>query len=379
MSARIRQIVEADRADWVRMRDALWPGSLSDHEAETLKHFAVPQPTMLVFVAEADGRSVGFLELGYRPYAEGCQSSPVPFIEGWFVDPAFQTRGIGRALVEAAEESARADGYTEMASDVLIDNDVSIAAHGALGYEEVERLACFRKSLIGGSARREGHRNGKQALPASLRTVIGYDPGGDGAHGLAVLRFQGSTVIEVTTRTLPTADAVLSEIGLTDNLAAIGIDSLTCWSTGRCGWRPADRWLRERFKDVSNSVTSPNSLYGSMCLNGMGVLIGARQKFRQLPVTETHPKVLYRHLAQTKYAYATAKPQMDAFLASTLGATISVANEHEWDAAISAFAALCGINGAWKRDLHLLPTAAGEQLIKPCGETQYFWPDASHQ
>ena len=114
-----------------------------------------------------------------------------------------------------------------------------------------------------------------------------------------------------------------------------------------------------------------------MCLNGMGVLIGARHKFQQLPVTETHPKVLYWHLAQTKYAYATAKPQMDAFLASTLGAAISVANEHEWDAAISAFAALCGINGAWTHDLHLLPTATGERLIYPCGETQYFWPDIS--
>ncbi len=131
------------------MRDALWPGSLSDHEAETLAHFASSKPAMVVFVAEADSRLVGFLELGYRPYAEGCTSSPVPFIEGWYVDAAFQGRGIGRALVEAAEASARAGGYAEIASDVLIDNDVSIAAHGALGYEEVERLVCFRKTVAG--------------------------------------------------------------------------------------------------------------------------------------------------------------------------------------------------------------------------------------
>ena len=147
MSATIRLIVEADRADWVRMRDALWPGCLSDHEAETLGHFASSAPAMRVVVAEFDNRLVGFLELGYRPYAEGCKSSPVPFIEGWYVEPACQGRGIGRALVEAAEASARADGYTEIASDVLLENAESIAAHEALGYEEVERLVCFRKSL----------------------------------------------------------------------------------------------------------------------------------------------------------------------------------------------------------------------------------------
>ena len=147
MTATIRQIVEADRADWIRMRDALWPGSLSDHEAETLTHFATPQPNLLVFVAEVDTRLVGFLELGYRPYAEGCGSSPVPFIEGWYVEPALQGQGIGRALVEAAEGLARADGHVEIASDVLLENAESIAAHETLGYEEVERLVCFRKAL----------------------------------------------------------------------------------------------------------------------------------------------------------------------------------------------------------------------------------------
>jgi aminoglycoside 6'-N-acetyltransferase I len=148
MSAKIRHIVEADRADWVRMRDALWPGSVSDHETETHTYFG-RRDAPPVFVAEHDGRLIGFLELGYRAYAEGCASSPVPFIEGWYVEPAFQGQGVGRALVEAAEASARADRYTEIASDVLIDNHVSIAAHGALGYEEVERLVCFRKVLSG--------------------------------------------------------------------------------------------------------------------------------------------------------------------------------------------------------------------------------------
>jgi aminoglycoside 6'-N-acetyltransferase I len=143
----IREIRETDRPDWVRLRRALWPGSLSDHEVETRKYFALRSTTLLVFVAEVDGHIVGFLELDFRPYAPACSSSPVPFIEGWYVEPAWQRRGIGRALVETAETRARGMGYTEIASDAEMDNADGIAAHRAVGFDEVERVVCFRRPL----------------------------------------------------------------------------------------------------------------------------------------------------------------------------------------------------------------------------------------
>ena len=143
----IREIVEADRPHWVRMREALWPGSLSDHDAATREYFEKRSAVPIVFVAEADRRIVGFLELDSRKYAPGCRSSPVMFIEGWYVEPALQRRGIGRALVEAAEARARAMGHHEIASDAELENAGSIAAHLALGYEEVERGVSFRRSL----------------------------------------------------------------------------------------------------------------------------------------------------------------------------------------------------------------------------------------
>jgi aminoglycoside 6'-N-acetyltransferase I len=143
----IREIARSDRASWARLRSALWPGALSDHEAETRKHFENPATVPVVFVAEADERVVGFLELDRRKYAPGCSSSPVPFIEGWYVEPGLQRQGIGRALVEAAEQWARAAGHHEIASDAELENADGIAAHRALGYHEVERIVCFRRSL----------------------------------------------------------------------------------------------------------------------------------------------------------------------------------------------------------------------------------------
>lgn len=143
----VREVVEKDRSEWCRLRDALWPGSLSDHDAETRKYFEGDRERLVVFVAELEGRIVGFLELDYRKYAPGCRSSPVPFIEGWYVEPGLRGRGVGRALVEAAENRALASGYIEIASDAEIDNGASIGAHLALGYEEVERTVCFRRRL----------------------------------------------------------------------------------------------------------------------------------------------------------------------------------------------------------------------------------------
>jgi aminoglycoside 6'-N-acetyltransferase I len=144
----IREIVESDRPDWVRLRDALWPGSRWDHDVETRKYFERRLEWPVVFVAEVDGRIIGFLELDSRKYAPGCTSSPVPFIEGWYVEPAMQGRNVGRALIEAAEAHARASGHVEIASDAELANTGGIAAHLAVGYEEVERVVCFRRSLV---------------------------------------------------------------------------------------------------------------------------------------------------------------------------------------------------------------------------------------
>lgn len=146
----IRDIAETDRLDWLRLRHALWPGSLADHDVETRRYFDDRATAPIVLVAEIEGRVVGFLELDFRKYAPGCESSPVAFIEGWYVEPAFQRQGIGRALVEAAEARARVLGHDEIASDTELDNTVGIAAHRAAGYEEVERVVCFRRSLRNG-------------------------------------------------------------------------------------------------------------------------------------------------------------------------------------------------------------------------------------
>lgn len=205
--------------------------------------------------------------------------------------------------------------------------------------------------------------------------VIGYDPGGNGNHGVAELQVAEGKATSLSTRTLKTVENVIADLDNLSSIAALGVDTLTCWSTGTAAWRPADRWLRERYTSARNSVMSPNTLSGSMSLNGMSVLIAARNRFTNLLITETHPKVLYSHLSGKKYDYHTSKVEMDTMLTKALGVSVAPENDHEWDAAISAFAALESISGRWCHDLHEHPIERGERLVTPCGNTHYFWPE----
>jgi aminoglycoside 6'-N-acetyltransferase I len=148
LNMHIRNVRIEDRAEWVRMRELLWPGSIDEHEAETRKFFSQPDESSAVIVVDRlDGRLGGFIELSQRNYAEGCASSPVAYIEGWFIDSDLRRRGLGAALVRAGEQWARDRGLREIASDAELENEISISAHKAIGYDEEARIVCFHKEL----------------------------------------------------------------------------------------------------------------------------------------------------------------------------------------------------------------------------------------
>lgn len=148
---RVRPAEPRDALAWEGMRTVLWPeSSAAEHRAEIEPYFAgqFPRAPWGVLLAEdAQGRALGFAEVSVRPYAEGCRGTRVAYLEGWFVQPDARRRGVGRALVLAAEEWGREQGCSEFASDTDPGNEGSRAAHRAAGFEDVGLVRCFRKDL----------------------------------------------------------------------------------------------------------------------------------------------------------------------------------------------------------------------------------------
>jgi len=205
--------------------------------------------------------------------------------------------------------------------------------------------------------------------------IAGYDPGGNESNGFAILQIRDGKPASISVKTLTNSEAVINEIR-TNNILGLGVDTLSCWCTGNSGWRPADLWLRKRYPAVRNSIMSPNTLSGSMIINGMSVLVETASGSSRITLSETHPKVLYYALAQQKYNYRENGAEMDCFLSDLLGGIdIRTSNDHEWDAVISAYVLLMGMTGVWNKDLHELQPEDNSRIVTPCGKTHYYWPD----
>ena len=141
---------DGDAQTWATLRARLWPTAdppeLATEAAAFLDGNVIPT-IAAVFLADEDSVPLGFLELAVRSFSDGCDSMPVPHVEGWYVEPFARKRGVGRALMQAAEDWARQHGYSELASDTEPWNEVSLAAHVRFGFQETERLVKFRKVL----------------------------------------------------------------------------------------------------------------------------------------------------------------------------------------------------------------------------------------
>ncbi|MBL8977576.1 MAG: GNAT family N-acetyltransferase [Gemmatimonadetes bacterium] len=146
----IRPFQPADEAEWRELRHALWPDTTSgDHAEDLAEYLGHPDSHLILVAALPSGGLTGFAEVRLRSHVDGCRTSPVGFLEGWYVVAAYRRQGVGGALVRAAEAWARGRGCREMASDTWVDNTGSRAAHQALGFEEGSAVVTFRKSLEG--------------------------------------------------------------------------------------------------------------------------------------------------------------------------------------------------------------------------------------
>lgn len=145
----IERCASVGQPGWLAFRSALWPHcSNEEHLAEMSQ--AIAQPDRYVhYVAYSEANEpMGFVEASVRTdYVNGTETSPVAFLEGIYVAPEFRRKGVAASLVSAVSAWAMTIGCRELASDALLENKISHAAHLALGFQETERVVYFRKVL----------------------------------------------------------------------------------------------------------------------------------------------------------------------------------------------------------------------------------------
>ncbi|MDL2400337.1 aminoglycoside 6'-N-acetyltransferase [Rhizobium mayense] len=144
---RIEEANLKHRDAWLRLRAELWPdSSIENHRTEIAE--LLSKEGAIAYLACEQADVVGFAEATVRyDYVNGCETSPVLFLEGIYVRPENRRQGVARSLCDAVAAWGRAAGCHEFGSDALLDNIVSHAFHDALGFEETERVVYFRKPL----------------------------------------------------------------------------------------------------------------------------------------------------------------------------------------------------------------------------------------
>jgi len=205
-------------------------------------------------------------------------------------------------------------------------------------------------------------------------SLLGYDPGGDHSHGLALCevaqvggRWSPQSIQVATVSIVREAVAWVESKAAGATILAVGVDTITEWNSGSAGWRPADLWLRSRYPAMVKSIAAPNALYGSMPVGGAAFLTMMAPRFHLdgTQVTEAHPKVVYHAMTGRKHTWETDREFMANWLLQELRLdltpTVFGHLDHPFDAAVSLLPALSGLNGDWTPTTatHLRPSLAG--------------------
>ena len=143
----IRRANSKDSRVLAEMAVQMWSSHTVD-ELEAGFVEALSNENAALFFKCLDDLPVGFAQCGLRTdYVEGTNTSPVGYLEGVFVKADYRNRGYAKELLSACEKWAKYMGCTEFASDCELDNVGSLKFHLALGFDETNRIICFKKNI----------------------------------------------------------------------------------------------------------------------------------------------------------------------------------------------------------------------------------------
>ena len=145
---KIVPVTQDDFDTWLNLSLQLWPDESPEERRKTLTSILQSPREAGFLIKDDSGIAIGFMNLSLRyDYVPGATTSPVAYVEGIYVKNEYRKQGIGRYLIEYAQQWGREHGCVEIASDALLDNTVSYDFHREVVFQEVERIVTFIKQI----------------------------------------------------------------------------------------------------------------------------------------------------------------------------------------------------------------------------------------
>lgn len=143
----IKTATNADSNTLAELAIQMWDsGSAAELAADFSK--IISSDTAVCFLKYSEHMPIGFAQCGLRnDYVEGTNSSPVGYLEGVFVIEKYRNKGYAGELLLACEKWAKDKGCSEFASDCELTNVNSLKFHLSMGFDEANRIICFRKGI----------------------------------------------------------------------------------------------------------------------------------------------------------------------------------------------------------------------------------------
>ena len=143
----VRKATNNDSHVLAEMAVLMWNSHTVD-ELETEFMETLNDKNSTFFIKYINNIPVGFSQCGLKTdYVEGTESSPVGYLEGIFVKEKYRNKGCAKELLCACEMWAKEIGCSEFASDCELDNIGSFNFHMVMGFDEANRIICFKKRL----------------------------------------------------------------------------------------------------------------------------------------------------------------------------------------------------------------------------------------
>ncbi len=143
----ITRAIGTNAPDLAKLAIQMWSDTTLS-ELETSFAELLSNENAACFMKYVEGQPVGFAQCQLRyDYVEGTETSPVGYLEGIFIQEEFRHQGFAKELLQACEKWARDKKCTEFASDCELNNTDSLKFHLAMGFDEVNRIICFRKEI----------------------------------------------------------------------------------------------------------------------------------------------------------------------------------------------------------------------------------------